>query len=500
MSNRVIMRNLGLDGEKFVLEFDESQRKFYLRSGTTSEDIELDPAQGIYLQNGRSEEHLTYSFQSRGLFISRQAQRSKLAQQRDSIRARFPENSSLVMLDSTTLRNAFHCLESGFLSPLNFLDLGIVAFASICYDRIMVHMDGATREHFKSQSDIIQELAFTDEFVTGTLWDLAMQDVNLLSSSSDSEDGKYIHDAWCEYLGIEADEFTFDAKSVMGYQRSPEKWDGMVATGYMNDMFDSKIRNGEEKKSRDEFLSIQTTRLIFNDHLAGFLNLPYLCSSFRACVHAKLIKQKVIYREEIDTLLSLIGPPLEAKRPTPPQMAELSAPFLLGLILRQMEKPKDFWSVVRDYRNRFAPLRKDLRESQHQSSSAYLSKFREVINKDLSSLVKKGDDVIEAIVATGVVFGGATVLDRALINLGLKFLKLFDPTEKLYKTTLKLFKPEIYLLFSLSDEATHLRRVENQVKAIWGKGWSRKEHELLEKLALSYPAQFLNLRDLGYGN
>ena len=76
-------------------------------------------------------------------------------------------------------------------------------------------------------------------------------------------------------------------------------------------------------------------------------------------------------------------------------------------------------------------------------------------------------------------------------QLGIKPLKILKPAADLHQICLRWFRPEEYLLLSLSDEAARLRVVEHRVRSICKTSWSREHVEQLEFLAASYPARFL---------
>jgi hypothetical protein len=407
------------------------------------------------------------------------------------------------MLDTTTIRNAFECLEYHIVTPLHLLDLSIVVFAALCFDRIVVQpMQGTIAEYFKQRSDIFSWMVYPDEFIPGTLWSLCVDSASdgRHTQGNGSDSHNTLEKAWGDFLGMNPGEFSLNLRAYDAHQDSPRYWSGELASHYSSELFQGNIRTPAQQAQRDEFLSIQTMRVLFNDKLSGFLELPYLTSSFRSCIHSQLIARKVETRLLLDKLLSAFGSPDQDAKKASPYVSEVSAPFLLGLILENMETPKDFWSELYKYRERFAPLRKDVLENRDKwegSSANYLAKFQPILNKELDRLYRTGDDIIEAGISVGTKLATANATDFGLVGLGVKLLALLNPGEKLYKLTTKYFKPEVYLMFSLAHEAKQLRRVDERVFAIWGRRWTREELELLERLASSHPAEFLRLRYVG---
>jgi len=338
-----------------------------------------------------SEDRLDRNLQYQSIYLDNCSRNAPLAREANFIRSNLPRDCLLVMLDTTTVQNALRCLD-GIVTPLNLLDLGILTFASVCFDRVVVQPSGAfNRKKIDKHSDIFSMIKYPKEsFITETLWNMCASISNEVSPSCETK--SEFEEAWCHFLGVPSGEIKLNLRAWDRYQDSPPFWNGIMASYYADFTDEDNLRPEGNKTERDEFLSIQTMRLLFNDELAGFLGLPYLSSSFRSCIHSNLIAKKVEMRLLLDKLISSIGP-----RPPEPDMdypyaSECSAPFLLGLILEQMERPDDFWSILGNYRRRFAPLRKKILEDKDKwigGSSNYLRGFLGVFN-DISEDFKRG--------------------------------------------------------------------------------------------------------------
>lgn len=176
-------------------------------------------------------------------------------------------------------------------------------------------------------------------------------------------------------------------------------------------------------------------------------------------------------------------------------MAEVSAPFLLGVILEHMRTPADYWSVIADYRQRFEPLRRQVvrdREKWAGRSGQYLQKALAPLNSADVKYERSIDGT--AIVASAV----ATAIrpDVLVAGAGIKLARAAFPAERVRRAFYRRFRPALHLLFSLADEAKELTAVHERIAAIWGRDWSRDEHDLLVRLATAQAPDFARLRSL----
>lgn len=482
-------------GIDFFLELERDRA--HLRALPTEEIVEVSPEEAEHILNLRREDLLDKKLQLRGIYLDEESRNSTLSGEVAFIRSNLPQECLLVMLDTTTVRDALHCLEYRNLTPLNLLDLGVLCFAAICFDRIVIQ-PGYHLQSINEHPDIFSIITYPDGFIPRTLWSICCDVSEDLPDRVDEMEAGF-EKAWCRFLSLDPGEIKLNLQAWDQYQNSPAYWNGVMASHSSSDLFGQSPPHGGDKRERDDFLSIQTNRVLFNDKLAGFLGLPYLASSIRSCVHSQVIAKKVETRLLVDRLISSIGPrPAESYKEYP-YVPECSAPFLLGLVLEQMRTPRDFFPVLKTYRERFAPLRRKIWEDREMwtgGSGSYLEQFLKHLNGGVSEYIKRTEDVIEgsASVATSLVT--ATKSDAGLAKLGIKLLRLLNPGEKIYHLYLKYFKPEVYLLFSLVNEAKRLHMAEERVRSIWGRSWTRKEHEQLEFLAASHPGEFLRLRKL----
>jgi hypothetical protein len=106
-----------------------------------------------------------------------------------------------------------------------------------------------------------------------------------------------------------------------------------------------------DRALRDEFASLQTVRSEFNDRIADALGLPYLASSVRLAPASALTNEHAQMLEALRAVARGIAPSAG------PQGRTFKAPFLLGLLLEQMDSLSQFPDRLADLRERFARFR-----------------------------------------------------------------------------------------------------------------------------------------------
>lgn len=406
------------------------------------------------------------------------------------------EDANAVLLDTSTLNGAAASIENGYMMPLCLLDLSTLTAALLFYDKAIVQPE-ARFEVDTSLSDAVVTINYPDpEYVSDHLWYHTSLETPARRSGDDLKYGQI----WEQALKLESGAVSLQMGAFDKYQDSPPTWDGLFAHSYMHDrvlpnMSDPSL---EAQKHRDEFLSIQTMRALFNDRLAGELQVPYLASSLRTPIQSVLLARKVELNTAMDRLLSRLGPRVAKPRDqdSSTYMAPVSAPFALGLVLEKMSEPSDYWEVVCEYRERFSPLRKKLwddRDEWDMRPDEYAKRFRK--------FSRKGAKAPEASVRGGLIVGGAVSTslssDPTHIIAAMELAGLLAPLETIRKFYYRIFRPVPHLLFSISDEAQALRTVHSRVAAVWDRTWSRDEVDTLQVMASMQDPDFSKLRWLG---
>jgi hypothetical protein len=395
-----------------------------------------------------------------------------------------------VMLDTTTLRSAESCLR-GMVTPVNLLDLSVVCTAAICYDRIVVQP--VCSDIIAQYPTLFSCIKYSREAIAGTLWTMCC---NLLNSHHPiSPDSRTLEEAWKKMF--RRDDIKLNIQNTNRYQDSPDYWDGIPASHFAKSLFSGSTI---DRDSMNAFLSVQTMRTLFNDVLAGFLSMPYLSTSIRAPVLGVVMQRKAQLKPVVDALIDALGPadatPWEKNLPF---TSELYAPFFLGLVLEKSSRPEDILPNILEYRKKAEPLRRQLRTDREAWSGrgrTYLKTIIGSINgftdkeKDLAS------NAIKTTIATLTPLVTASQPQTQMASLGIKLAMLLRPLDKLKRLYSRMFRPHIYWLSELSEEAKALRNVEAQLVRVFGHSWTKDSRTCLELLAGTYPASFAKLREL----
>src|SRR5208337_2503476 len=115
-------------------------------------------------------------------------------------------------------------------------------------------------------------------------------------------DRSYLHEneyanIWEQFFKLQPGEIELNLYAFDSYQDSPYYWDGIFASYYVEGLNGLELRINGNKQVRDEFLSIQTMRVIYNARLSGFLKIPYFSSSLKSCIHSKIISNETHTQE-----------------------------------------------------------------------------------------------------------------------------------------------------------------------------------------------------------
>jgi hypothetical protein len=401
-------------------------------------------------------------------------------------------NADSVLLDTTTFASAALALEEGpKAAPL--LDLSTVTNAFVLYEQIIIQRS-ILCEIPSTLKSALKMLHCDRSTMTGTLWSTNV----LAANAATDQQPNPMTDAWRAFLG--RDDIRLDSRAWNEEQDSPGIWDGVPASYYIDYHQAPSITTVPstpgELKSLNDFLSIQTIRTLFNDRVASMLGVPYVAASMRSPVHALLLSQKIKTQHLADRLLSQIGPPTLEAPSTTAYVNELSVPFLLGIAFTRMKTPSDYWAVVQELRDSFAPLRARIaadREEWQGRSGVYLSEYL----KHLKDYMPPGLRIAqEAATGTSALAAAVSPVGGGLVDLAVKMACALKTTEKAYHWYLKHFKPHIYVVVEMATEAKSLRAVENEVERLWSSQWTRRDHDQLERLSVSRPEVFSRLRKL----
>jgi hypothetical protein len=407
----------------------------------------------------------------------------------DMIRAQIPAGLS-VMLDTTTIRNAVGALEERAPSPLALLDLATLSTAITCFDNVLVQPFGT---HIAQAADLgIQVLDCPRDFIAGPLWSICAIASNQLRENEARRDS--IEAAWAQFLGWPRHEARLGLYSWNRHQNSPYYWDGIVASYYTESLFDL-----QGSDSAREFLDIQTMRTLVNHELASRLGVPYLAAGLRSPVQSLAIRENHERQLIIDRLIQALAP-RPARMPSAesePYSLEYTAPFILALALEQMSTPADYWPVIARYRSRFSSLRQRLRKDRESWDGRTAPYARQMLQslKTAAELAGQGEQATVDVSAT-LVAGALGGVAGASASLGLKLISLVKPADHLTRCYNRWFRPELYLLTSVRDEAANLRALDHRVQHIWKCTWLPSDYRQLDMLLAANPAPFLRFGEL----
>jgi len=499
--------------ENIQAAFDE--QRFLLRNTSTKEEVVLTEGEfnqiGVALRNERNFEFLRREMEYAGIDLLDEQLPDGPAQRFGEIRKQIPEGSLSVMLDTTTVFNALHCVTyPKFPHPTALLDLSVFTFAVLCFDHVIMQPFSRTPllRDFPEENVFVVMQYPDKEFVYNSLHSLRADINNNISAINVNG----FASAWAKLFKKKPGEIQLDLRIVHKYHDSPYYWDGVYVGAYLDRQVSALQPANLTASGRDsdleEFLSIQTSCVLFNDSLAGALNLPYMTSSFRNCVYSELLKRKIRgpladAEEEfkrphvLDVVLSKNAPANYQAKKKSLYTDYFSAPFLLGLVLEKMNKPEDYWRVLSEYRKELAPLRKKILKDKDKWEGREVGYAKELL-EPLAELRKdkklRSEDLAEVVESSATFALPLPSLDENkvnLVSLALKLKKLIKPY------ALKFYKPELYVLNNLADEAKSLKALEVTIKRIWGDTWKAGSSSILNHFATIDTRMFIRLGDQG---
>jgi hypothetical protein len=506
MMTHKVIHSSSLWGTEVSLKYGRRQRSYrksaYLEA-PTGEPLSVTNGEATAFLN-RGEKGWESDLASHGVLLDDSSGNSAIVHDARFLRIQVDAEAGglPVMLDSTTVRNALDCVE-GYVTPTGLMDLAVVAFAAVCFERIILQPKAFSPNDLPPPLDAaVLQLVYPrhenerfpgQRFIDGTL-----SQVGIPSQLNDGAGQRLVADefeaGWSRFLRLPPKDIRLNL-SYSRFQPSPSYWSGIPASEYIWTAFQGANADDELR----DFLSVQTIRALFNDGLAGFLGIPYLSTSIRAPVQSEILRRKIDIQLLLDKLLSSIGPkPLRSNKRSV-YMCQCSAPFVLALILQRIEKPHEFWQTLTEYRSKFEPLRRRIAEDRNkweERRGQYLSGLTKHFTEFSETANIVGESVTAgAVFVTTVATGTEETSD--VVKAGIKLLKLIKPTDMLYKLYTKYFRPELYLLFNLAEEARRLGAIEKRIETVWGTRWGRAQHDQLEWLAAAQPGDFLKLRNIG---
>jgi hypothetical protein len=413
------------------------------------------------------------------------------------VRDQIPSEDA-ILLDTTTLFDASLAIKDG-PSPFTLLDLSTIANAFSLFENVVIQgpktTAGVIKPLKRTLGSALTILNYDQDFVVDRLWEIYAP----LADDLSPDEGPLISaitDAWRTFLS--KPDIVLHKRFLKKLQNSPRYWDGVPATHYIGRNLG--LDPEADKESLNEFVTVQTMRALFNDNLAGLLHVPYVPTSLRSPIYTELLRSKLEVQLLADKLLAALGPPILHELKPGPYAAELSAPFLLGILLSRITKPEDFWPALLELRQQLAPLRERLRLDRHDwhgRSANYLAEYLKHLKGYTPPSVQFAGQVVSGTATLGASVATASPLGGGAAKLLIKLVEALKPAEKAYQIYLRRFKPHVHVLVELDKEARALRSAETDIERLWKSSWTRHDHDVLEALSLSRPEMYSRLRQVG---
>lgn len=142
----------------------------------------------------------------------------------------------------------------------------------------------------------------------------------------------------------------------------------------------------------------------------------------------------------------------------------------------------------------FAPLRRQLRADREEAPwdrqpGLYVERFIKHLNANFD----RGKDGAVAVGSAASTVAGAPGVVAAL----LKGVMAVLPLAAAHKLYLKWWRPELYLLVSLANEARHLMELDGEIRRIWGHDFSIAQDHDLDRFAALHARPFLTTPSIG---
>ena len=442
----------------------------YFLTGAGDSEQELTQAEADQLRRHAGD--LTARAEARGLLVddSPLETTSWLAARRREL----PADRLTVLVDTTTFNNARDALYPPGRGPaaIALLDLSVLTAAATLFDTIVMQPERfAPLEDTRDLTKVLHPSAAGRpelERIYRDVWEGVSRPDQVATYTA----------RWAEFLGVPPDEIhvdlepvqTLNAEMTFDYSSTEE-----IAAAF------GRARGREAPLARA--LGIHTVRTGFNDAIAGALGVPYLATSVRLPVSSRLANRKTNVLSTLSSLIAKTSPPGRAERATFAPRALIAAPLLLGLVLERMSKPDDYRGALDEVRERFAPLRVQLREVRETAEwndkpHLYLERFDKYLRGAGATAAVQG--AVTTAAQMGVT---AATGDPGFATAVLKAIGAAQAAELAHRTYLRLWRPEIYVLLNVADEARRLSLLHRRIEQIWGSELNLTQQELLERFA-----------------
>jgi hypothetical protein len=446
----------------------------YFLSGAGGSEQELTQAEAEQLS--RHADNLTARAESRGLLLadSPVPTTSWLSE----LRQKLPSDRLTVLVDTTTIYNAGEALHTRGRapSPIALLDLSVLTAAATLFDTIVIQPERfPPLEEIRDLTEVLQPTEEAHQLelerIYEEVWDGFNRPRELSTYAA----------RWAKFLAVTADDLRLDLDPVRTLNE--EMTCDYSSTAEITEAFGIAGGPAGREEQLAVALGIHTVRTGFNDAIAGALGLPYLATSVRLPISSRLANSKTDVLRVLRELIANSNPP----GPSEPAMfaprTQIAAPLLLGLVLEQMSKPEDYRAALDDIRQRFAPLRAELRDDREtapwdEKPGRYLQRFTKHLGG--TGPLAPAQDVLAGAAQPVATFVAG---DPGFTTAALKAIMAVKPLDMAHRAYLRLWRPEIYVLLNVAQEAGQLSRLNSRIRRIWGSELDLTQQDLLERFA-----------------
>jgi hypothetical protein len=433
----------------------------------------------------RHAEHLTREAEARGLRLEESA--APVPAQLSDLRQALGTGQLRVLVDTTTINNAREALRARHRapSPFQLLDLSVLTAAVTLFDNVVIQPERhPALEEIHDLTTVLEpspEVQHQLDTIYGEVWEAFASPQQLQTYRG----------RWAEFLGLAVSELEvdIDAASI----RDAEMVHAYYTRAPVAEAFATAHGVPVHRDRLAMALGINTVRAGFNDAVAGALGVPYIATSIRLPVSSDLTDRKTYLLWVLRQLIATSSPPGIAQPATFASRTPIAAPLLLGLVLERMSKPEDYRVALDEVRDRFAPLRAQLREDQKEAPwdekpQLYMQRFVKHLTVSDSKFAPAQSAAFDAVKA-GVQM--TTALDPSFVTAALKVIAAVKPLDLAHRAYLRIWRPEIYVLINLAKDARNLSLLDSRIKRVWGSGLDLEQQRELERFAALRADPFL---------
>jgi hypothetical protein len=373
-----------------------------------------------------------------------------------------------VLVDNTTCFNAAEAVSSdGAPDAHALLDLSVFTVAAACFDHIVLLPDMVPAQRI--QQTLLRDMPEVLRPLETAGDDFTALDRLYVSAQANTRESRHEHERqWKTLLNRDV---AIDAD--------------LAGRDFMADpvfMRPTVFSRDDDPGRRSQFASLQTVRAEFNDLVADAMGLPYLASSVRLAPASTLTQA---HAQMLKALREVARSSAPSAGPT--RGATFQAPFLLGVLLAEIDAPDEYASQLVRLRDQFSGFREWLRYhparmSWEEQPQQLTDDFPKRLRDALAPEAARGQTMMSAVA------GAAKVTGEPLMTAGAAAAQVVQNargTGWYAKLVARLFRPEVRPLLHVSREAAQIQTLSAQIAKLWGEPLRRPD-----KLALMEISQY----------